>query len=109
MVARNASHDEITTLLEIAEKLLSLAEIQAETNLADTRSRHRFRREIAEQLSSIETALARVRTARDRDLEDDPPLLKRSELGPLLRSAWPYFVAALSAVSGWAWHLFHHS
>lgn len=93
--------NELPTLLGIAEKLLSLAEAQAETNLEDMRSRLRYRREMAEQLSNIETAIARLRG------ETDPALLKRSELVPLLKSVWPYVLSALTALSGWGYHFFH--
>ncbi len=89
----------ITTLLAISEKLLILAEAQTETQLADTKSRQRFRRELAEQLSNIETEITRLRgVARE---PTDPPLLTRSEIWPLIKTIGPYVVA----VSGWLFHL----
>ncbi len=90
----------------LAEKLLELAEAQAETQLEDTRSRQRFRRELAEQLSNIETTLARMRSANRR--EDDPAILTRSEIWPMIKGAAPFVVAAITALSGWVFHLLHN-
>lgn len=101
--------DELTTLVLICEKLLSLAEAQAETDLADMRSRQRFRRENAEQLDRIEDAVKRLKTSSvEKSGSDESTALTRGEAKILLSKAWPVLVAALTGLASYIAARFFH-
>jgi hypothetical protein len=86
--------DEATKTLLITEKLLTWAEAQAETDLADIRARQRFRREVLEQLDRIEDAVKR-KVAH----VEDPTILTRSEAKSLIKKALPYILTAIAAIA----------
>lgn len=95
----NTNAKDLAAIKAIVEQLLVLVELQAETALADMKSRQRFRHEV----------LARLDPGASTPTEsnEDPALVRKSDAIKLAKAVAPYLLSLLTAASGWVWHFLH--